>query len=256
MDDDSARRARHRSPQGWIRRWPVMASAIVAALVLTMVAFLGGLPPILRLPAQLLCVCEAPADASYEAIVIMMGEVEGRRVEAAAEYFRRGVAKRVNIVQPESSLYEDYGVLRGQAFLARDLAVRLGVPEDRIHIIYGKDMGRATSSFEEARYHLAYLQAGAPYSGTEPRKILLVTDWFHTSRARWIFRRVFAGSGIDVDAAAARPEWVAKWWTDEYAFIGVFNEYLKWTYYLLKYGLPKPDERPSPAGPPVPGSAR
>ncbi len=62
-----------------------MASAIVATLVLTMVAFLGGLPPILRLPDKFLCVCESPADASYEAIVLMRGEVEGRRVEAAAQ---------------------------------------------------------------------------------------------------------------------------------------------------------------------------
>lgn len=251
MDDGSARPSRHRSLPARIRRRPVLASGIVAVVVLTIVAALGGLPPILRLPAQLLCVCDAPPDAFYEAIVIMMGEPEGRRVEAAAKYFRQGAAKRINIVQPESTLYEEYGVLPGQASLAKDLAVRLGVPEDRIHVIYGKDMARASSSFEEARYHLGYLQGEAPESTPARRKILLVTDWFHTSRARWIFRRVFAGSGIDVDAAAARPEWVAKWWTDEYAFLGVFNEYLKWTYYLLKYGLATEDERQSPVGPPA-----
>ena len=35
------------------------------------------------------------------------------------------------------------------------------------------------------------------------KRITVVTTAFHTARARWIFRKVFRGQGIDVRMAAA-----------------------------------------------------
>jgi len=209
-------------------------SAVLALLLVVVFAASGGLVWLARVPARLVCVCDPP-DGSYDAIILMMGDSRARRVAAAVDYFKAGVAPRIQIVQPEPHPYEQYGLAPSEATLARSLAAKLGVPDERITVINSTSGPRATSSFEEAQIHLDYMKGEYGVGESSPRRVLLVTDWFHTSRARWIFRKVFADAGIVVDAAPAAAEQMETWWTDEGAFIGLFNEYLKWTYYLLKY---------------------
>ena len=224
-------------------RNPLRTGCLVVLTVFITVALLGGIPVLLRLPAQLICVCDDPSDAistnrmePYDVMILLMGDLRARRVEATAEYFRKGVSTRIQIVQPEQHLYEEYGLVRPEANLARDLAIKLGVPSESISLVYGPAQSRAHSTFEEAQFHLLHLASLATGVQNKPTRILLVTDWYHTRRARWIFRKVFKGEGFVIDAAPARREWVDKWWTDEAAFLGLFSEYLKWTHNFLKYG--------------------
>ena len=218
----------------WSRRHPCLSAPLILAIVFGVALVTGVLPLLAGIPAQVLCVCEEPS-GGYDAIIVMMGDHRARRVEAAAKYYQLGHSRKIHIVQPEAGLYEQYGMMPGEAVLAKNLIRRLGVPEADVLVFQGKDGLRATSSFEEAQIHLDHLLAGGENQTVAPRRVLIVTEWFHTSRARWIFRRVFAGSGITVDAGASGREWVEHWWKDEWAFLGLFDEYLKWIYYLMKY---------------------
>ena len=70
---------------------------------------------------------------------------------------------------------------------------------------------RATSTFDEAEDVLAY--------GREQgwKRIIIVTDEYHTGRALYAFEKVFEGSGIDVEAAGAPNEIFFRedWWLSD-----------------------------------------
>lgn len=190
-------------------------------------------------PAKLICICESDnsgaADQSYGAVIVMMGNLRMPRIGPAVHLVKAEKSQRIHLVQPEPFAFEKAGLMRAEDELVADLLVGSGVQRNQVHQVRGPGGERATSSWEEARYHRAYLEALLDQQPTLPRRIVLVTDWYHTSRALWIFRKVFNGSGIVVEAQPVGAEWVEKWWTEEDAFLAVFNEYLKWAYYLVKY---------------------
>jgi len=67
--------------------------------------------------------------------------------------------------------------------------------------------------------------------------VYVVTSWYHTSRAGWMFDRTFAGTGVTprMLAAAGAESAPHDWWRKEQSFLAVTAELLKWSYYLLKY---------------------
>ena len=88
-----------------------------------------------------------------------------------------------------------------------------------------------SSTQEEADCLLKTIKETSP----PPTQITIVTSWFHTSRALWIYQRTFKGTGVAVQTVAAQtPEGSAEnWWRYESTFLDVFLEYLKWTYWRL-----------------------
>ena len=64
------------------------------------------------------------------------------------------------------------------------------------------------------------------------KKVILVTSWYHSSRAEWIFKKV---NSFGLEIISAPNEIPKNWWRHEESFLRVFNEYLKWIYYLLNY---------------------
>ena len=65
-------------------------------------------------------------------------------------------------------------------------------------------------------------------------RILVVTDPYHTRRARWMLGRVLGDSGVEIrmvpsDVPGTDPD---RWWQDESQFLWVYTEYLKLAYYF------------------------
>ena len=67
------------------------------------------------------------------------------------------------------------------------------------------------------------------------KKVLLVTEGFHSKRSFKVYKKLFAPAGIDVYCntyfTESTPE---NWWKDSNGFRRVVSEYLKYFYYLVK----------------------
>lgn len=105
-----------------------------------------------------------------------------------------------------------------------------GVPPAKIQML----LQPVSSTYEEA-----LLLRG--YAGTHGlRSILVVTSAYHSRRALWTLRRVFAGSGIEVGLDAPPPGQqtpsTATWWWHPRGWNMVAGEYSKLIYYWLQYG--------------------
>ncbi|MBP52596.1 MAG: hypothetical protein CMI27_05570 [Opitutae bacterium] len=95
--------------------------------------------------------------------------------------------------------------------------------------------GGATSTFDEAEDALARgLKEGW-------KRIIIVTDEFHTRRALLAFEKVFNGSGIKVEAAGAVNEVfdASNWWKTDFGILCFLGESVKYPIYLLWDEEPK-----------------
>lgn len=95
--------------------------------------------------------------------------------------------------------------------------------------------GGATSTFDEAEDALAM----AEKKGW--KRIIIVTDEFHTRRALLAFEKIFTGSGIQVEVAGAVNEVFdsSNWWKSDYGILCFLGETVKYPVYLLWDQEPK-----------------
>ena len=82
----------------------------------------------------------------------------------------------------------------------------------------------------------------APWPNTWPgspeRRVFVVTNEFHTRRARWTFDRVL-GSRAGRSRSSRSPSddfRTDAWWRDEIGFSIIFGEFLKLGFYSFRYG--------------------
>lgn len=162
-----------------------------------------------------------------DAIVVLMGKVSDR-TPLAAMLWQQKRAPVIVFAHNEDDALTKIGFRTNDAEATRIYLERLNVPSDAIHVL---DDVNVTSTTEEAEALVAYLIKTFP---PKPR-VILVTSWSHTSRALFTLEKESKGR-IDFMVAPAttaenKPE---TWWLWEESFLEVFQEYLKWTYYLLK----------------------
>jgi uncharacterized SAM-binding protein YcdF (DUF218 family) len=156
-----------------------------------------------------------------DAICILLGDFRVRPFRAAELYFR-GYAPQVLIADFPEDMF--YGSLESQ--LAQVMTLKIGLPADKLVRI----RGRVTSTQEEARFYREYAETHGLKS------LLVVTSSFHTRRSRWIFDKVFAGSGIKLSFAAARQPYIdeSNWFYSDEGLVTYFSETLKTIYYYLR----------------------
>lgn len=141
--------------------------------------------------------------------IVMLGGERVYRTRLAAELFHQGVAPRVFIAGGPECLV---------------LAERLeaaGVPASALKYECG-----SSSTYENALYVRDALAQSAP------RKILIVTSWFHSSRAVRIFAKVWPEVDWGVDGADSNE--------NVFGFLKstrVTIEYLKYAWYKLRYQI-------------------
>jgi uncharacterized SAM-binding protein YcdF (DUF218 family) len=197
------------------RRWGRLAAVAAAAILAVALCH----RPLLEGYARLFRVDDpAPSDA----LVVLLGGPQCRPARAA-ELYRAGIAPEVILCTDGGSLP---GMDRETAYTIRRM-VEMGVPRGAIRVIPEV----VTSTKEEAEAVLPVAVAGGM------KRITVVTTAFHSARSRWIFRKVFRPSGIDVRAAAADdPKFdETNWYRHDESLLVYLNEMVKTVAYRLLY---------------------
>lgn len=203
------------------RRVWIAAAALVVLAALATLTRATWLP----LPARWLVVNDRlePADV----IVVLSGNSLVRARGAARLYLERYAPLLIVNGGRHSEYFE---LLTGEraydAELTSRVLVRLGVPRASLVLV-----NNMSSTRDEAT---AFRQYVATHS---VRRAILVTSHLHSGRAKWIFRRALAGTGVEV-MAIDTPQSdirVDNWWQHPDAALAVLNEHLKFVYYSVKY---------------------
>lgn len=162
------------------------------------------------------------APVSADAIVVLGGGNE--RLKTAVSLYEQGKAPEIWY----TGNYTPAGqILPIEAQLARQAAIDLGVPAVAIHLL------PTTSTWEDGQQIAAYArQRGV-------KSLLLVTSWYHGRRGVCVVRHHLAGTGIQLSFQAASNATFgpADWWHNEEGLIAVVNEYIKFAFYWVHYGL-------------------
>ncbi len=161
--------------------------------------------------------------------ILLMGNVSGR-TPGAYQALKEGTINEVVYFQTEPHPLETVGLRDNDGKLTDRYLKSLGADQEAI--VYLSDT-KHSSTFEEAEAFLKYASSRSP----PPDRVAVITSWYHSSRAGYIFDKVFKDSNIRVAVIPVIPEGQdpKHWWRQEKSFLMVFNEYLKWVYYLIHY---------------------
>ena len=200
----------------------LVAALVLAGAVLGLAYLFRA--PLLRAGADLWIVNQTASPA--DAIVVLGGGLESRPF-AAAKLYHAGLAPRVVLMNVRPGPATELGVLPAEAVLTRQVLVAEGVAETNL-VALGN--GVATSYDEALAVRDWVRQTGA-------RRLLIVTDLFHTRRVSWLYAKELAGLNVStrVVAATQRQYTAADWWCHEEGLIAFQNEVIKFAYYRLKY---------------------
>jgi uncharacterized SAM-binding protein YcdF (DUF218 family) len=166
--------------------------------------------PLLSAVGRFLIV-EDPLDRS-DVIVVLSGGRKDERVRQAADLYKAGYAPRVLLSGGEALM--DLPV----PDLQKLQAVKHGIPETALLF-----ESRSTSTGEQAQYLRPILE----HHGF--RRAIVVTSSYHTRRTRYLFRRAFAGSPVDIRVYPVQRDLFSavRWWTREQDTEYVVLEYVK-----------------------------
>jgi len=160
-----------------------------------------------------------PADA----VVALSGGGRGRAVYAA-QLFNQGYA---GWFIATSMKLEVPGVRVSYGELVRQEAIWQGVPEE--HILIAPGVAETTYHEAVAVRQLA-LERGL-------RSLIVVTDPYHTRRARMTFRDVFRGTDVAVIVRPVNAHWYKadSWWQSQNGLRETWTEYVKLALYGVGY---------------------
>ncbi|MGI9106261.1 MAG: YdcF family protein [Pyrinomonadaceae bacterium] len=176
-------------------------------------------------------IIEEPLERADALVVFAGSTAYVERAQFAAQLFRENRAAQ--IILTNDGVPSGYLRAEGRHPLfverAAHALMRAGVPAERIKVL----PGTVASTYEEA----ALLRRHATEHTL--KSLLFVTSAYHSRRARWTLRRVFATSDVRVGVSAPptgqqmpRP---ATWWLSVRGWQVVAGEYIKFVYYRLRY---------------------
>lgn len=167
-----------------------------------------------------------------DALVVFSGSSAYKeRTRRAAEVFHAGRAPLIILTNDNQQSGWSRREQRNPLFVerARDELIRLNVPAERIITLPEP----VTSTYEEAVLVRDYA------ASHELHSVLFVTSAYHSRRALWTTRRVFAGSGVEIGLDTPPPgEETPRpltWWLHTSGWRMVAEEYPKLIYYWLWY---------------------
>ena len=172
------------------------------------------------------------ASKGADAIIILSG---GRmtRTPKGLDLWQKGFAPLIFLTneQPRNSNYQHLEISNLE--FAKRVAAQsnANVPWAVIPSI----SGGGTSTFDEAVDTLRLAKE------RDWRRIIIVTDHFHTRRALYAFEKVFDKSGIEVQVGAANNEIfdATNWWTSDIGISSFVLETIKYPIYLFWSEEPK-----------------
>jgi uncharacterized SAM-binding protein YcdF (DUF218 family) len=156
--------------------------------------------------------------------LVVLGGGRRERVEHGAMLFKSGYARWFIVT---NSPLELPGVRADYAELMRTEAVWQGVPEDRVLTA----PGIAETTYQEALAVRQLVQERGL------RCVTIVTDPYHTRRARTVFQDAFRGSGVTVLVQPVNASWYQAdfWWRDRVSVRVTWTEYVALILYLVGY---------------------
>lgn len=177
-------------------------------------------------------VVRAPLNHKADAIVMLSGsEVYRERARYAAQVFKDGRAARVVLTNDSHPGGWSSERQRTMLFVerAQEVLEQAGVPGHAIEIVPQP----VSNTHDEAVAIQTYAQARGW------RSVDFVTSGYHSRRAWWTIRRVFAGTGKEIGIESVPPgidtpsPWT--WWLHPAGWRMVLGEYLKLVYYRGRY---------------------
>jgi uncharacterized SAM-binding protein YcdF (DUF218 family) len=176
-----------------------------------------------QLPATLLIRDDNP-EKQADYIIIMMGKVIPR-AEHAAKLFKKGYADKIIFAEAEWNPLVEKGFLTPDGEATRTMLLASGVPSHAITFLADS---RNTNSKDELDLILRHIRNIDP----KAKRLILSTSWYHSSRAHWVANRL----GYDQFKIESHPTPAPyDFWQKEADFLWVYQEYLKWLYYLIHY---------------------
>ena len=209
------------APARWPRRWrwPVRLG-LTAGLLVGLYLARGLLLPA---AARFLDLSEPPRPV--DAVLVLGGGTDTRPF-AAAEMVRSGLAQRVLVATARPTPSDEDGLTLPEDEVVRRILRAEGVPDEAVVTLPGE----VTGTSDEARALGWFLDA-------EPAAtVAVVTNGFHTRRARMLFRHELGGRMARVQfVAAPGGDYDAdRWWRSEGGFTRYATEYFKLVYYGLR----------------------
>jgi uncharacterized SAM-binding protein YcdF (DUF218 family) len=111
---------------------------------------------------------------------------------------------------------------------AKELQKR-GVPAEKIRIVSQPALGTYYESLNVREYATSH----------KLKRLLIVTSAYHSRRALWSMRRACEGTGMEIGVDGPSPGWQTPsawtWWMHRWGWKVVAGEYLKMTYYWVRY---------------------
>jgi uncharacterized SAM-binding protein YcdF (DUF218 family) len=147
------------------------------------------------------------------------------RIVYAADLYKKGLAKTLFFTGGYSEKNQRY-----EAAWSEYLATINGVPEEAIQT----DDATVISTYQEAVELKKYIDA---HPEGNYKVVTVVTDPYHTRRAKWAYEKVF-GSQVQIRMAPvpfAQTGYSKKWWTSSKTIKMVSEEYFKLAFYKLRY---------------------
>jgi uncharacterized SAM-binding protein YcdF (DUF218 family) len=193
------------------KRYIFLAFTLFFLLIVLLHSFiLGGLARFLVVQDKL-----EPADV----ILVLAGDGNGERVEEGVNLYKQGFAKKMLMSGGPIAWH-----LTSAEWMKKQ-AVALGVPAKNILL-----QGASKSTLEDLVYSLPIIMKHSF------RSVILVTSPYHTRRAKRVFRKASAGSGIRVYAYPVQDsEWkLDGWWLRHEDTAHVVWEYMAMVYYFFK----------------------
>ena len=180
--------------------------------------------PILSSYAEFYTVNNATSGA--DAIVVLSGG-KASRIPHALNLFAENYAPRLLLTDEKKRSLRFAHLFSTNEEIAQAMIdeLKLSVPI----ITVASLKGGATSTFDEA-YDLRKFSEAEGF-----KRLILVTDAFHTRRAYHAFQTVFSGSEIRLEMSAAQNDFFneSNWWTSDRGISAYVLESIKYPVYLL-----------------------
>ena len=162
-----------------------------------------------------------PADA----VAVFGGGVEARPF-AAADYYRRGLARKILVANVPETPAGTLGLTLSDTAANRRILLRLGVPEHAIET-FGSDLRSTREEVLALRSWVEQTGAGS---------LLVPTEIFSTRRVRWMLHSAFPDRVV-IRVPALQPDRYGRddWWRHEAGLVSFQNEVIKYLYYRLRY---------------------
>ncbi len=172
------------------------------------------------------CFIVQNATPGADAIICLSGDRETRTPECL-RLWNQGYAKRLFVTEEKPKNKEFNQLELSHLQFAQAVTQRMAL--DARWELLPSSTGGATSTFDEAADALVMAHK------EKWKRIILVTDEFHTRRSLLAFHRVFDGSKVEIQVSGAVNEVFGTddWWKSDRGILAYFGETIKYPVYML-----------------------